>query len=145
MISTWFFWVRFSLSLMPRNLTKFVVLISMLLNIIVGSYHGTKTPFHFMKHNILSFFAFHEGLCQTPVTHKYLFTINYLEKCFCIFIRIKKVKIGKNHWQKLLDLRIFSLYEDDLQKLAIITVPKLLFSFVLISWIFKILVLLSRF
>lgn len=91
MISTWFFWVRFSSMVKTRNLTKFVVLISMLLNIMVGSYHGTKTPFHFMKHNILSFFAFHESLCQAQVTHKYLFTINYLEKCFCVFIRIKKV------------------------------------------------------
>ena len=41
--SNWFFWVRSSSIVTTRNLTKFVVLISMLLNIMVGSYHGTKT------------------------------------------------------------------------------------------------------
>ena len=88
--STWFFWVGFSSIVTTRNLTKFVVLISMLLNIMVGSYHGTKTPFRFMKHNILSSFCSSWKLMSESIHSQVFIYYQLFGKVFLHFYKNKK-------------------------------------------------------
>ena len=52
-------------------------------------------------------------------------SFKYVEKCFLHFYENKK---DFDQWLTLLDLNIFSFYEEDLQKIVIITVPKFSYS-----------------
>ena len=98
----------------PRNLIVFSLLISMLLNVIVGSCEG--------ENHTLTLFAFSESLFaknQSLTSFNFLLTIWKNVLYFC------ENKKGLYRRQTLFGLNILSLYEEHSQKLGTTKVLKL--------------------